>query len=185
MWKTLSDLHQEVYGTVIQERQTIQRTSVEDLPYLADVIYLCKQARDLAHDMRKELDAFINVAEKITSLLWAQGDGETIHGAIATGVPQPGVALSPPTKSGKPEEYAALMRAMGVPEEWWGGECDVLRPHFPGLEDYATKTLAEGGNLPPAFAALKQTPRFTVTSRKHRDVDVDVMCKQYPMNEDE
>lgn len=184
-YRRLHDEHMRTYATLIEERQTLNGSSVDDLAYLCDAIYLMKKSREVVEDIRKELDAFVRVAEKISSLLWLQeGSGDSLTGAIAKGVPAPGVALSPPSKHKDPEAYAAIMNRLGVPEKFWK-DCDVVKPHFPGLADYATMIMAEGGNLEPEFAVLKQTPTFTVRTTKHRDVDVDALCKQYPMIEED
>lgn len=153
-------------------RDDIKRVRVDDIGFMADTIFFLKKSRDFAHDIRKETDYLARLCERVTCLLWTQqGTGETIRGEVATGVPAPGMAPSIPSRSGQPTEYAAIMSAMGIPEMWWNAN-DCVRPHYPGMSAYTTAILAKGGNIPPAFAALKLSPTYVVTSKKLKNVEL-------------
>lgn len=169
-------LHATIIGKLVETRRHGTTASPQLLEDLVDCVYILKKTVEWLEDARKEINAANSLMQRVTCLLWAQkGDGETIRGKFASGTPRTGIALQTPTKNKHTEKYEALMAYFGVPEEFYKGDVDVVRVHYPGLAEMATEILARGGNLPPALKALKEVNTYGVTCRAAKGVDIDAM----------
>lgn len=154
--------HKTIYLKIAEiKRNTLSRPNPRDL---VDSIYALKDAHSVLTDVCKEIKKLYELFEKLTCMAWSQGgDHEPIRTAHCTGSPDLKQTVITP-KFGTPE-YSMLAEHFGIPEGV------PFRPHWPTMLESISKTLVEGGNIPPGCDPGKMLTQYRVTIRNKKGVD--------------
>jgi len=173
LYQSVSTNHRNAYimATAIEK---LAPKLAGDLDEAADMTYALAECFDLAEDTLKIVRALRKNIDKLFCAMAVQGGN---IGSVTTehceATPKLKMSVSPPTRNNNPEAFVAMMKELGIPENLLGSEDkpEIVRPHFPGLVEYATDRLAEGLPLPGALNDVtKQFPTYSVKHNKRKGV---------------
>jgi hypothetical protein len=151
-------------------RDTVEGSS--DLDELADTIYALNQSFKFAKDMQNEIDRLKDLSVKILCVLWVKlSDGSPVRTEYATVTPDVMMIASIPKRSTHPEEYAALMKYLGIDMKLWSHGEEVVRPHWPGLVEYLSQQISKGLPVPDGIDPTKLYPKYKVRVTKRKPVE--------------
>jgi len=163
LYQSVSTNHKNVY-IMAEALSKLAPKLAGDLKETADLTYALQECFDLAEDTLKTLRALRKDFDKLFCAMTIQGGVvgkvETEH---CSAEPKVKMSVSLPTRKGDPEKFDSLMKELGIPENLFNGETEFVRPHFPGMIEYATEKLAKGEPLPTALSDVtKQYPVYSV-----------------------
>lgn len=124
--------------------------SCGDTAALADLGYALRESIKLLEDASKELKRVEKLTAQMFCTLWAMdplaADRVKTEWCSCAGVVK--TVCNPPDPEAQPEEFAAVMRAIGVPDE--AIKTGAMKLSFQGLGDWMTHAERQGLNLPEA-----------------------------------
>lgn len=135
---------------------------------MCDVGYLLRESEKLSDELRKETKAKKDLVGKVLALrviMQHEHDPTTdlkAEGELATGVPD--VKMRPKLPKHGTEQYDALMRFFGVPDEF--ARTGALSIHFVHMSELLTRLAEEGRQTPPGITDT--FPEHTMTFRKKK-----------------
>lgn len=174
---------QQLYDEVLELRAKVQMAlAVETdalqkearLGELADIAYAASQMETLFDDSRKECKRLRETSERLACLYWMRrGNTDPIRTPWVTASPNMSQFASCPRRRVEPEAYAALMNHLGIPEDVWQREEELVRPHFPGWVAYLTELAEAGKPLPPGIDPNKVYHKYSLRLRPKKGVNED------------
>ena len=141
-----------------------------------DACWLMFEIAKYAEDVEKEARKQRELLEKICCGVWVvrcaadpNAPGH-LEGAIARGTPKLGLGVNLPEKGS--EEYREFLAFLGLSEEQI--DRDVVRPHWPHVQDLLTERAEQGLPTPPGIPADRTYPRYKLVAlQPKRGVKVD------------
>lgn len=169
VFETAKQTHEEIYNSLKQlTAQTRQETEIN---ILVDRIYALREAAKLLDDTRKECNRLADFATRLACLIWAQGDSsEPIRTEYCTGSPDVQMSVNIPNKKRDPVAFCNLMKFLGVPENLYLTESEIVRPHWPGLVEMLTARLSKGLPLPEGIDVNATVPIYKITIRGKKGI---------------
>lgn len=173
----LERMHRTLYSRMQAIEGSTKNTPMKQHDRV-DSIYLMRLLEELLDDTRKEIKRTKELLERITCITWAKdiNSEPTIRGRLCRGKPDVSKAAKIPSKSKNPEEFAALMSSLNIPQDMV--ELGVVKPHWPNLVQYLTAQSAEGKPFPPGIDPTTSFDVYKVTCTKNRNLDLDEVRKQ-------
>lgn len=171
VYKALKRVHEEVFSQRAAIHEAMRTET--DMKELADIAYATREAVKFVEEIRKDLNKINDVAQKLGTLAWTKlsPDGEPIRTDYCIGTPKVHQGASLPTKDKDFESYEKLMNYIGIPYELYGGEYEVVRPHWPGFIEWLSDRAEQGEPLPPGVDPERKYPIFKLSCRKVKEVD--------------
>jgi len=165
------DAHGDAYGNVHQLAEQLPTMSSQG--ELADTALAMREAARYFKDALKEVEKIRELAERLACLLWLKDAvGDPIHTDHVSATPQVKTMASVPKRSTQPEQHAALMQWLGVPDHLWAADGpEVVRVHWPSFVELLTTNAEQGKPLPDGIDPDKTYPRYSLTMRRKKDVD--------------
>lgn len=156
---------------LLKMRGIIEKTSSQE--ELLDWILALNHSNKFIDEMRKNLNALEELAEKIACLLYIQsGSTEPIRTQYASGTPDVKLIASLPKRRTQLPEWQKLMSWLGVPAHLVEIEDQhAVDLHYPGLMAHLTRLVSEGKPLPPGIDPNKMYPEYHITLRPRKGVD--------------
>jgi hypothetical protein len=183
MYKKTSKTHNEVFLLINNLRSVAAAGGASDILEIANVAYAIKQSLNLIESTRKDLNALHDQFCRLACVRWVQQvemamtDGtepeDNIKTDFCTATPDIKQIAAIPTRKRDPEGFASLMRFLEIPESVWNvpEECEVVRPHFPGLVDMLSDRASKGLPLPAGIDPHKTYPQYKLVTRGLKGVD--------------
>ena len=166
LYQSARKYHEEAYKAVLRLDELVK--SCNNVEELADFAYALREAARYTHDTKSSLERVQTLAERIACLLYVKGEmGGPIKTSHCSATPKIKMMASLPKKSTHPEEYAALMAHLGIPDSVAGSE--AVRLHWPGFTDYLSEQIEKGLPVPPGLE--KTYPVYSLTIRRRLDAD--------------
>lgn len=135
---------------------------------LIDAIYAFRECVKYLEDLRKDLNAKSDEMQAAAHI-WLMSQGRkswaTDHCSAKTKSHR--TFSTPGVRYKNPEMYDQLMSDLGIPAEVV--EKDLVRPHWPGLQNLVAEYDAAGKPLPSWFDK-EGTPKLEISVRKKKDV---------------
>lgn len=162
--------HNEAYPILKQLEGGLQ--SENKLTELVDIAYAMRECEKLLEDFRKTCKRIQEISGQIACVLAVKEQRvENVKTEYATGTPEVKFAAQLPSKSKNPEQYAKLMTGLGVPNNLWKGDNDVVRPHWPGFRDYLSVLCTLGEPLPDGIDLDKTYPNYQLRLRSRKSIN--------------
>lgn len=148
---------------------------------IVDATYVLKRTSELADETRKEIDRTLVLVQKLGCLAVMHTTDDKLHGQIANGYGKSGQELIVPDKDKNPNEYLALMRAIGVTEEMAANP--YIKPSWKDVAEFTSKLAEEGKPIPPGLEHVQHTTKFTVVATAKRGSDIDEVAPTVALSE--
>lgn len=146
-----------------------------DSGLVVDAILILKKSAQCVDQARKDINRALDILQRIACVHAAHTDANSLKGELGTGYGNASEQWLLPDREKEPETYAALMRAIGIPEEHVRNA--LIRPSFSGVSELATQLAEEGKPLPPGLEHVRRVPKFSFTVRPR--VDLDELARKY------
>jgi len=153
-----------------------------ELNELVDLAYACRETEAFLDESRKNLRIVRELCEQAACQKFAieiqtQDDGETnIKTGFCTATVTSSQMAPIPNRKTHPQEYAALLRFLNVPEQYINvddkkdAHCP-LALHWPGLVELVAQRAEQGLPLPPGMAGGKTYTQWKLKMLKRKEVD--------------
>lgn len=170
-YRRIRSAYNDQYATITRLRKYIEKCG--DVKELADIDLVCREAAKYLDDIRKEFARTQDIAGKLACMIWvsdADSDGP-IRGRLSTATPNLRMTASLPNQHRDPEQYAALMNSLGVPEEL--RKSGVVMVYWPKMVDYLSTLCEQGKPMPAGIDMDKTYPAYSLTNRLKKGVELD------------
>lgn len=150
-----------------------QRVKQHTLHELTDDVYALREIAKLGDEIRKRANKMKETLERVACMGWVATDPDgPIRTEYCTGTPDVKQMASLPHPERDPDDYAALMKFLGVENE------DAVRLgavslHYTRTADWITEMAGRGEPLPPGIKSEKTYPQYKLTVRGKKEVDAD------------
>lgn len=142
-----------------------------DLSEMADTAFVLKEVAALADHIRKECNRELALLSQIFTAMWAMSpevDGKAVSTDYCTVYPDPVKRAAIPSFTKSPDEYALLMRDIGIPENVIKDGLVML--HWDRYGDYLTNLERTGAPPIEGSRAQRLYTEFRLRIRRKRGV---------------
>lgn len=157
----------EVFQFSIQHLQSIRLSIEEDVMENADTAYALKKCEEYCDTIRKECKKLREQLEKIVCLTLLQNEQAQVKTPYVTATVNAKVNYPVPKKLSTPEAYENIMKYFDIPD--WVHEREIMRIHWPGLNDYCNELNREGKQLPPGISNTDGQAHFGLKLRTRKE----------------
>lgn len=158
----------KMHSDLVMLLDSVQQHARTDLNpgAVVDAVFILKKIEQFLESTRKEVTKALEMTQKVGCLLAMQSNN-SIRGEIANGYGESSQKMLIPDREKEPQQYAALMKALGAPM------LDTIRPSFSGVEAFVTGLAAEGKPMPAGLEHCRTIPKFTIRARANSGIDID------------
>jgi len=145
----MKGVYLETYKLLTEIRDEVQ-SHTYTLTDMTNMLYVLREISKFADDLRKEIDGIASILEKVICALYiVKNLDDPIRASLVTGSPTIRQGVKLPKQSKDPDKYNELMAHFGISHDV--AESNLVRPHWPGVCQYATTLAEEGKPLPPGI----------------------------------
>ncbi len=175
LYKEIKESHESMFLAIKRLREVASRT--KDVKELADMVCSVHHCQQFIDDIRKDLNGFEELIEKVCCAMWLQdpNKSENIKTYHCTATPHVKMMAALPTRKRDPDRYYALMESLGIKRELWQTpDNEDTRPpigiDWLGMVDYISDLAAQGKPLPDGIEPGKMYPVYTLKIRTKKEV---------------
>lgn len=139
-----------------------------------DALFAVRKACEMVEDLRKQLSGLDTALAKLYCIEWSRMEDppDRLKTEYATAYDARVKLMSAlPRYNKEPEKFRALMEHFEVPARLWdvGDGEPLVKPHYPGVMEYATRRAENGQSFPPGMDE-RPFAVYAVSIRKRKEI---------------
>jgi hypothetical protein len=154
------DAHTKMHGVLATTQEALNTMNPA---FVVDAVFALKRISELFDETRKKIDKVVQHGEKLGCALVVSAGENELQGQWASGTAQTSSRPGVPHPDREPEQYVALMTALGVPEHLIAEAS--LTPRFDAVGNVMNKLAEEGKPIPEGLKHARMFPTYTVAAR--------------------
>ena len=164
-------LHTNTYAQLARLSASLQQET--DVRVIADAAFAMREMGKLLHEVEVRINGVGDLAQRLACAIAIRDEIEEIKTLHVVAKPDLKLNAKLPSPKNEPEEYAKLMRYLGVPEELWNVGPENRRAVdlcWPGMVEFLTAKAEHGEPLPAGVSAVDTKPLFRLMMRRRKGV---------------